>query len=46
MGLDTVEGTPNTTVLVQMKEEKRTIRVMPFVTTLSPVPVVKDKTEG
>ncbi len=36
-GSDTVEGTQNTTVLVQMEEEERAIRTMPFVTTLSPV---------
>ena len=38
MGSDTVGGTGNTTVLVQMQEEKRVIRVIPviqFVTTLS-----------
>ena len=32
-GSDTAEGTQNTTVLVQMEEEKRAIRAMPFVTT-------------
>ena len=45
-GSDTVEVTENTTVLVQMEEEKRTIRVIPFVTKLSSVRTVKDKTEG
>jgi hypothetical protein len=34
-GSDTAEGTQNNTVLVQIEEEERTIRVMPFVTTLS-----------
>ena len=33
----TAEGTENPTVLVQMEEEERAIRAMPFVTTLSPV---------
>ena len=36
-GSDTDEGTENTSVLVQMEEEERAIRVMSFVTTLSPV---------
>jgi hypothetical protein len=45
-GSDTAEGTEKTTVLVQMEEEKRTIRAMPFVTTLSFVRAVKGKTEG
>ncbi len=45
-GSDTVEGTQNTTVLVQVEEEERAIRVMPFVTTLSFVRAVKGKTEG
>jgi hypothetical protein len=36
-GSDTDEGTENTSVLVQMEEEERAIRVMPFVTTSSPV---------
>ena len=45
-GSDTVEVTENTTVLVPMEEEKRAIRVMSFVTTLSFVRVVKGKTEG
>ena len=45
-GSDTVEVTENTTVLVQMEEEERAIRVMSFVTTLSFVRVVKGKTEG
>jgi hypothetical protein len=40
------QGTENTTVIVQMEEEKRAIRVMPFVTTLSFVRAVKGKTEG
>ena len=40
------QGTENTTVIVQMEEEKRAIRSMPFVTTLSPVRTVKDKVEG
>jgi len=39
VGSDTVDDTENTTVLVQMEEEKRSIRTMPFVTTLSPVRV-------
>jgi hypothetical protein len=43
---DTAEDTENTTDLVQMEEEKRVIRTIPFVTTLSPVRVVKDKVEG
>ena len=30
VGSDTVEGTQNTTVLVQMEEEERAIRVIPF----------------
>ena len=46
VGSDTVEGTENTTVLVQMEEEIRGIRSMSFVTTLSFVRVVKGKTEG
>jgi hypothetical protein len=46
VGSDTVEGTQNTTVLVQMEEEERAIRVMPFVTTLSFVRAVKGKAEG
>jgi len=33
-------------VLVQMEEEERAIRTMPFVTTLSFVRAVKGKTEG
>ncbi len=41
---DTAEDTENTTDLVQMEEEKRVIRTIPFVTTLSRV--VKDKVEG
>jgi hypothetical protein len=45
-GSDTAEGTQNTTVLVQMEEEERAIRAMPFVTTLSPVRAVKGKSEG
>ena len=45
-GSDTVEVTENTTVLVPMEEEKRAIRAMPFVTTLSFVRAVKGKTEG
>ena len=45
-GSDTVEDTEKTTVLVQMEEEKRAIRVMPFVTTMSFVRAVKGKTEG
>ena len=45
-GSDTVEGTENTTVLVPMEEEKRVIRAIPFVTTLSFVRAVKGKTEG
>ena len=45
-GSDTAEGTENTTVLVQMEEEKRAIRAMPFVTTLSFVRAVKGKAEG
>ena len=40
-GSDTAEGTQNTTVLVQMEEEERAIRAMPFVTTLSFVRAVK-----
>jgi len=43
---DTAEGTEKTTVLVQMEEEKRAIRAMPFVTTLSFVRAVKGKAEG
>jgi hypothetical protein len=45
-GSDTPEGTENTTVIVQIEEEKRVIRAMPFVTTLSFVRVVKGKAEG
>ncbi len=45
-GSDTAEGTQNTTVLVQIEEEERAIREMPFVTTLSFVCAFKDKTEG
>ena len=45
-GSDTAEGTEKTTVLVQMEEEKRAIRDMPFVTTLSFVRAVKGKAEG
>ena len=45
-GSDTVEDTQNTTVLVQMEEEERAIRAMPFVTTLSFVRAVKGKAEG
>jgi hypothetical protein len=45
-GSDTVEGTKNTTVLVQMEEKERSIRAMPFVTTLSFVRTVKGKAEG
>ena len=44
VGSDTPEDTENTTVLVQMEEEKRAIRTMPFVTTLSFVRAVKGKT--
>ena len=36
-GSDTVEGTENTTVLVQMEEVMRAIQALPFVTKLSPV---------
>jgi hypothetical protein len=46
VGSDTAEDTQNNTVLVPMEEEERDIRVMPFVTTLSFVCPVKDKTEG
>ena len=45
-GSDTPEGTENTTVIVQIEEEKRVIRAMPFVTTLSFVRAVKGKAEG
>ena len=45
-GSDTAEGTENNTVLVQMEEEERAIRAMPFVTTLSFVRTVKGKAEG
>ena len=45
-GSDTVEVTENTTVLVPMEEEKRAIRVMSFVTTVSFVRAFKGKTEG
>jgi hypothetical protein len=45
-GSDSAEGTQNTTVLVQMEEEERTIRAMPFVTTMSFTRAVKGKTEG
>jgi hypothetical protein len=45
-GSDTAEGTQNNTVLVQMEEEERAIRAMPFVTTLSFVRAVKGKAEG
>jgi len=45
-GSDTAEVTQNTTVLVQMEEEERAIRGMPFVTTLSFVRTVKGKAEG
>jgi hypothetical protein len=34
-GSDTAEDAQNNTVIVQMEEEERVIRVMPFVTTLS-----------
>ena len=40
------EGTENTTMLVQMEEEERAIRTIPFVTTLSPVRAVKGKAAG
>jgi hypothetical protein len=46
VGSDTAEGTQNNTVLVQMEEEERVIRAMPFVTTLSFVRAVKGKAEG
>ncbi len=46
VGSDTDEDTQNTTVLVQMEEEERDIRVMPLVTTLSFVRAVKGKAEG
>jgi hypothetical protein len=45
-GSDSAEGTQNTTMLVQMEEEERTIRAMPFVTTLSFKRAVKGKEEG
>ena len=45
-GSDTVKGTQNTTVLVQMEEEERVIRAMPFVMTSSFVCAFKGKTEG
>jgi len=45
-GSDTAEGTQKNTVLVQMEEEERAIRAMPFVTTLSFVRAVKGKAEG
>ncbi len=45
-GSDTAEGTQDNTVLVQMEEEERAIRTMPFVTTLSFVRAVKGKAEG
>jgi hypothetical protein len=45
-GSDTAEGTQNNTVLVQMEEDERAIRAMPFVTTLSFVRAVKGKAEG
>ena len=45
-GSDTAEDTENKTVLVQMEEEERAIRAMPFVTTLSFVRAVKGKAEG
>ncbi len=40
------EGTENTTMLVQMEEEGRAIRAMPFVTTFSLVRAVKGKAAG
>ena len=43
VGSDTPEDTENTTVFVQMEEEKRTIPSMSFVTTLSFVRAVKVK---
>jgi hypothetical protein len=42
----THEDTEDTTMLVQIEEVKRTIRVMPFVTKLSSVDVHKDKAAG
>ncbi len=42
-GSYTVEDTQNTTVLVQMEEEERVIRTMPFVTTLA---FVRGKNQG
>ncbi len=41
-GSHTAEGTQNTTVLVQIEEEERAIRAIPFVTTLSFVRAVKE----
>ncbi len=43
---DTVEGTEDTTMLLQIEEEKCAIRTMSFVTKSSPVHTVNDKTEG
>ena len=45
-GSDSDEGTENTTVLVQMEEEERAIRAMPFVTTLSPVRKSRARQKG
>jgi hypothetical protein len=45
-GSDAEEDTENATVLVQMEVEKRTIRVIPFVTTLSSVPTARQKGDG
>ncbi len=42
VGSDTAESTENTTMLVQMKEEKRAFRALPFVTKLSFVRAVKE----
>jgi hypothetical protein len=45
-GSDSAEGTQNNTVFVQVEEEERAIRAMPFVMTLSFVRAVKGKAEG
>jgi hypothetical protein len=40
------EDTEDTTMIVQIEEVKRTIRVLSFVTKLSPVDAHKDKVAG
>jgi hypothetical protein len=46
VGSDTEEDTENATVVVQMEVEKRSIRVMSFDTTLSPVRTARQKGDG